>query len=164
MCLFEITNLYDYIYQCFNINIRKRIHTCGYVIMPDELITLVYSNNKQIPISDIFSETKRFLAYRIVKTLKKKGRNDLLKIMHDSVSILDAKKGQLHYVFQTSCEIEKIVSEKIFRNKLYYIHTKPVSGIWKLTENYTEYIHSSAKFYESGLEGIYKVIHFKDIS
>lgn len=164
MCLFELTNLYEYIYHCFNMNIRKRVYTTGYVIMPDQLQTLVYSKNKQIPIVEIFSETKRFLAYEIVKRLEKLGRNDLLKIMHDSVSLLDANKGQKHNVFHTSCDIKKIVSEKILRQRLYYMHTRPLSGNWNLAENYTDYLHSSAKYYESGLEGIYKVIHFSAVS
>ena len=164
MCLFEITNLYDYVYQCFNMNLRKSVYTTGYVIMPDQLMSLVYSKNKHISVKDIFSETKRFLAYEIVKRLKKLGRYDILEMLHESVSVFDANKGQLHNVFHFSCEIENLVSDYIFRKKLYYIHTKPVSGKWKLSDNYTDYIHSSAKFYESGLEGIYKVVHFKEVS
>ena len=38
----------------------------------------------------------------------------------------------------------------------------PVSGKWKLVDDYIDYIHSSARFYELGEEGVYKVIHYSE--
>ncbi len=69
--LFEITNLYNFIYKCFDINKAKRIYTCGYVIMPNHLHTVIYTKNSEDTINLIIGETKRFMAYEIVKRLKK---------------------------------------------------------------------------------------------
>ncbi|MBK9228989.1 MAG: hypothetical protein IPL67_18495 [Ignavibacteria bacterium] len=40
----------------------------------------------------------------------------------------------------------------------------PVSGKWKLAENYLDYIHSSARFYELGEEGVFHVYHYQEIN
>lgn len=160
--LFEITNIYDFIYKCFDINKSKRVVTCGYVIMPNHLHTLVYTKNNQETINDIFGETKRFLAYEIVKRLRINKRYDFLRILQNSVTIKDSNKGQIHNVFETSSDIKRIFTEKFIRQKLNYMHKNPVSGKWRLVENYLDYTHSSARFYDLGKEGIYKVTHYND--
>ena len=161
--LFDMTNLYNFIYKCFNINKTKNIYTCGYVLMPNHLHKVVYSENSEDTINDIIGETKRFMAYEIVKKLKKSGRTDLLKMMHGSVNPRDAAKGQVHNVFEPSAGIKRILTEKFMVQKLNYIHRNPVSGKWRLVENYVDYKHSSAGFYEAGKQGVYKVIHYSDI-
>jgi len=161
--LFEITDLYNFIYKCFDINKARNIYTCGYVIMPNHLHTVVYTKNNKDTINEIIGEMKRFMAYEIVKRLKKAGRNDLLKLIHDSVNPNDALKGQSHNVFQTSSDIKRIFTDKFIIQKLNYIHRNPVSGKWRLVDNYVDYKHSSAKFYETGKQGIYKVIHYTDV-
>ena len=50
------------------------------------------------------------------------------------------------------------------RQKLNYMHKNPVSGKWKLAENYLDYIHSSARFYELGEEGVFHVYHYQEIN
>lgn len=43
------------------------------------------------------------------------------------------------------------------------MHKNPVSGKWKLVGHYLDYIHSSARFYDLGEEGLYKVYHNEEI-
>ncbi|MEO6693783.1 MAG: hypothetical protein ABIY50_13065 [Ignavibacteria bacterium] len=131
--------------------------------MPNHLHKVVYTKNEVDTINDIIGETKRFLAYEIVKRLKKLGRNDLLKLMHESVNKRDALKGQIHNVFQPSSDIKRVLTEKFMTQKLNYIHRNPVSGKWRLADNYIDYKHSSAKYYETGKQGIYKVIHYAGV-
>ena len=161
--LFEITNLYNFIYKCFDINKSKSIYNCGYVIMPNHLHKVVYTKNCTDTINDIIGESKRFMAYEIIKRLKKSGRNDLLKLMHESVNPVDSFKGQVHNVFQPSSDIKRITTEKFMKQKLNYIHRNPVSGKWRLADNYVDYKHSSARFYETGSQGIYNVIHYTGV-
>ncbi len=52
----------------------------------------------------------------------------------------------------------RIAGEKHFYlQKLSYIHNNPCSGIWKLAESPVDYIHSSAKYYATGEQGIYLI-------
>ncbi|MBK9226107.1 MAG: hypothetical protein IPL67_03360 [Ignavibacteria bacterium] len=55
------------------------------------------------------------------------------------------------------------MTEKFIRQKLNYMHKNPVSGKWKLVENYLDYIHSSARFYELGEEGVFMFITIKKL-
>ncbi len=161
--LFRITNLYDYIYKSFDSLKTKKVFVSGYVIMLNHIHVLVFTKNTEEIINNIIGTTKRFMAYEIVKRLKKAERNDLLKLMHDSINPINALKGQVHNVFQTSSDIKRIFTEKFMIQKLNYIHRNPVSGKWRLVDNYTVYKHSSAGFYELGEQGIYKVIHYMDV-
>jgi hypothetical protein len=43
------------------------------------------------------------------------------------------------------------------------MHANPVSGKWNLAEVFTDYLHSSAKFYELNEQGIYPLTHFKEL-
>ncbi|MBS1552351.1 MAG: hypothetical protein JST15_09830 [Bacteroidetes bacterium] len=159
---FEITDFYNYIYRSFDILKAKNIFTCGYVIMPNHLHSLVFTKNETKEINFHIGETKRFMSYEIVSRLKKRKRADLLKIMEDTVKPNESKKKKIHNVFQPSSDIKEIFTEKFIRQKLNYMHKNPLSGKWKLVEDYIDYIHSSARFYELGEGGLYKVIHYSE--
>jgi hypothetical protein len=73
------------------------------------------------------------------------------------------RKKKKHNVFRPSEDIKEIMTEKFMRQKLNYMHKNPVSGKWKLAENYLYYIHSSARFYELGEEGVFHVYHYSII-
>jgi len=115
--------------------------------MPNHLHLIVYTQNEINTINDIIAETKRFMAYEIVRRLKVAGRNDLLKFLYDTVNPGERLKDKIHNVFQPSADIKRIITEKFIIQKLKYIHRNPVSGKWKLVYNYLDYIHSSARYY-----------------
>lgn len=118
--------------------------------MPNHLHSLVFTKSEEMTINFMIGETKRFMSYEIIKRLKKDGRNDLIKIMHDTVDLNELKKKKIHNVFEPSADIKEIVTKKFMRQKLNYIHKNPVSGKWNLVDNYTDYKHSSAAFYDLG--------------
>jgi len=47
--------------------------------------------------------------------------------------------------------------------KLNYMHHNPVKGKWNLVHDFVLYPPSSAKFYQTGVQGVYKVTHYKDV-
>jgi len=47
--------------------------------------------------------------------------------------------------------------------KINYIHMNPVSGKWMLVNDFTDYEHSSASFYEKGLIRSFKPMHYIDL-
>ena len=69
------------------------------------------------------------------------------------------ERGKQHEVFQTSFDMKLCRTYKFVQQKLDYIHANPVSKKWMLANNAIEYVHSSAKFYETGEQGIYDVTH-----
>ena len=86
--------------------------------MPNHLHLLAYYENKEIEINFLIGETKRFMAYEIVKRLGKLNRNDLLKLMHESVTPHERAKGKKHNVFRPSEDIKELITEKFVKQKL----------------------------------------------
>jgi hypothetical protein len=44
--------------------------------------------------------------------------------------------------------------------KLDYIHDNPCKGVWNLAMNAIDYPHSSAKYYQTGEQGIYAITSY----
>jgi len=148
--LFEMTCLYDHIYQWFEILVKYGVFNCGYVVMPNHLHLLAYTINSEKAINNIIGTGKRFMAYEIVERLEKLERMDLLKIMSDAVNPSERQRNKKHEVFEDSMDCKEIVTEKFIRQKLNYMHKNPVSGKWKLVNHYLDYEYSSARFYDLG--------------
>lgn len=55
-----------------------------------------------------------------------------------------------------------IYSEKVFLQKLDYIHQNPLKEKWNLSVHQEDYKYSSAKFYQTGLDTFGILTHFKD--
>ncbi|MBS1550474.1 MAG: hypothetical protein JST15_00210, partial [Bacteroidetes bacterium] len=130
--LFEITNLYYFVYQWFEILTKFQVYNCGYVIMPNHIHLLVYTQNSERAINNIIGTGKRFMAYEIVKRLEIYKRTDLLLIMASAVTKSERKRNKKHEVFQDSLDCKEVITEKFIRQKLNYIHKNPVNGKWKL--------------------------------
>ena len=160
--LFEITNYYTNIYKWFDILENYGNKLIGYVIMPDHIHFLLFLHEKNKIINNLISNGKRFMAYDIVKILKNQNNCSIINILKDGVSENEMGKGKNHQVFEPSFDAKICWSEEVIVQKLDYIHHNPVFGIWNLVGDFTEYIHSSAKYYETGVQGIYPVMHYKD--
>ena len=87
----------------------------------------------------------------------------LLDFLASELTEREKKKGQLHKVFTDSFDAKGIYSEKFFNQKMNYIHRNPVSGKWQLANDFTEYEHSSASFYETGEVKAYEPFDFRSL-
>lgn len=109
----------------------------------------------------VIGNGKRFFAYEIVKRLQKQGEDKLLEVMERSVSPIDRKNKKLHEVFRASYDAKECFTEDFIIQKLSYIHKNSISKKWNLVENYLDYMHSSARFYELNEEhSEFKLKHF----
>ena len=54
-------------------------------------------------------------------------------------------------------------SYKFIDQKLEYIQANPCRGIWNLASEEYEYTHSSAKYYQTGEQGVYIVTNYADL-
>lgn len=160
--LFEEAQAYDAVYTWFEHLKKDGCHVLAYVIMPNHLHCLLFPTNEKKNLNLLVAEGKRFIAYAIIKNLKKARKTEILRILKEGVMENEKKKGKIHQVFQLSFDARKCFDEKIEMQKLEYIHHNPVSGKWNLAEDYTKYTHSSASYYELGKENKY-VTHYKNI-
>lgn len=143
-------NGYDLVYKWFDYLKTKDHHVMTYVIMPNHVHVILYFPDPGFNLNKIIGNGKRFIAYEIIKRLNNANEQDTLTFLSQAVSERERKKGQRHKVFTDSFDAKGINNEKFFNQKLNYIHRNPVSGKWQLVNDYTEYEHSSASFYETG--------------
>ena len=144
------------VYNWFDVLKKNHHQVIGYVIMPNHLHAILYFPEPGYNLNKIIGVAKRFMAYEIIKRLEEMNRNDLLEYLFGAVTKREKRKAQRHKVFEESFDAKGINSEKFLLQKLNYIHRNPVSGRWNLVNDYTEYAHSSASFYETG-----KIINYE---
>jgi len=160
--LFKICNAYHAVYKWFDHLIEQGHYIIGYVIMPSHVHAIIAFTNTGKSINTIVSNGKRFLAYDLVKRLKEMNSNLILNELNNDLNNTEKKEGKIHGVFETSFDWKECRTEKFIQQKLNYIHWNPCKGN-KLVELPEQYIHSSAKFYITGEQGIYAVTSFMEL-
>jgi REP element-mobilizing transposase RayT len=144
--LFSITNLYNEIYEWFNILVARGNEIEAFVIMPNHLHLLIFVNENE-NINKLLANGKRFLAYGIVKRLELQKQNEILEQLQLAVTAKEKQRQKKHRVFEVSSDIKPCYTEKFLLQKLNYIHNNPVMSKWKLADLPETYFHSSACFY-----------------
>ncbi len=175
--LFSIANAYDLIYKWFDyLKDSAQIKVTAYVIMPNHVHVILFFPAENYNLNTIISNAKRFMAYEIVNRLKQLNENNILqqlegslserekkKGQEGSLSEREKKKGQLHKVFKDSFDAKPIYTRQFLLQKIQYIHLNPVRGKWKLVNDWREYEHSSASFYELNKIMHYQPLHYDEL-
>lgn len=161
--LFSITDAYGAVNKWFDSLYENKQKVLGYVIMPNHIHVLLYFPEMNKSLNTIIGNAKRFMAYAIVKKLEEKKDFELLQEMYDSVKKSERKKMQRHKVFEESFDAKECYSNEFVYQKLEYMHKNPVSKKWRLVNDFTDYPHSSAAFYERGIQQYDKLQHVKEI-
>ena len=130
--------------------------------MQNHLHFIIYLDESTKSLNYIVSNLKRFWAYEIVKRLEKKSEINLIKFLQSEVVSAEKAKGKIHQVFRLSFDAKECYNEKVFYQKLNYIHSNPVNGKWNLAKTYLEYEYSSASYYDSNSEKPYFLFDFRD--
>jgi REP element-mobilizing transposase RayT len=149
MSLFEITQSYDLVYNWLKLADEKyQVKTLAFVIMPNHVHLLVYLTNDKVNLNTIISNAKRFMAYALIERLKLGENHALLNTLAMACTEKEKAKGQKHKAFEPSFDAKPVYNIDFLHQKLDYIHHNPVSGKWNLCNEFTDYMHSSAAFYE----------------
>ena len=152
--IFVIDRYYDLIYKWFDyMKKRYKNKIYGYVIMPSHIHCLIKITDKSPKLSILIQNAKRFLAYQIVALLKQDNNINLLYFFQSNSQI---NKGAKHKIFENNYDSLVIQSEKLFLQKLNYIHNNPCVEKWKLAKVPEYYKHSSAANYILG-KGFYNI-------
>jgi REP element-mobilizing transposase RayT len=160
--LINISNGYDLIYKWFD-HLKSNGHYInGYVIMPNHVHLLISFKRTKQPINTIIGNGKRFIAYEIVKRLEKCSEQQLLMELSKHV-VYSRRSNKKHNVWELSFDWKLCNSDKFITQKLNYIHMNPCNSKWNLCSVMDDYLHSSAKFYETGVQGIYAIDHVEVI-
>jgi len=162
--LFEQANAYDSVYNWFNYLQHQGHSIVGYVIMPNHVHVIINFITTEKSINTIISNGKRFIAYDIVKKLQDQQQIIVLQQLSNARTETEIKNNKKHKVFETSFDWKCCDSEKFMEQKLNYLHSNPCKGKWHLAKTPIDYWHSSAKFYLTGLQGVFIVKHYKSLA
>jgi REP-associated tyrosine transposase len=73
-------------------------------------------------------------------------------------------KDKLHQIWERNSLSIDLWSEKVFIQKLNYIHNNPVKHPWYLVKHPEDYKYSSAKFYSTGIDDFGFLTHYRESS
>ena len=132
--------------------------------MPNHFHVLLFLSHTGTGLNHLVGDCKRFMAYDIVNSLRRQGKESLLQNLKFGVQRKEKLKGKIHQVFKSSFDAKQCFTECMIEQKLEYIHHNPVKGNWKLVDDFTDYTHSSAAFYELGRAGVVDIRHYKDLN
>lgn len=140
--LFSITGAYHIVYKWFDTLRSKGHHIIAYVIMPSHIHALIAFVECEDSINSIIANSKRFMAYALVKELRLLNQQHILRLMADWVNDTDRKRNKQHEVFEPSFDCKHCYSIRFLKQKADYIHMNPCKqGLVTLPE---AYIHGSA--------------------
>ena len=111
----------------------------------------------------MIGDGKRFIGYEIIKRLTEKNEKALLTQLSGAVNRSDRKRGKLYELWEDSFDWKECTGTAFVEQKLLYMHNNPCSGKYILVTNPEDYVHSSAKYYLTGLQGVYPVTDYTDL-
>lgn len=156
--LIQLTNAYDLIYSWFDY-LRQHNHlVVSYVIMPNHIHLMLAYHGGDKSLNTLIGNGKRFLSYEIIERLKRAGNTRLLDKLQTAVNHSELRKQKKYAVFRNSFDALHCYTQKFILQKINYIHANPCSKKWMLAEDIIQYEHSSARYYETGEQGLYPVI------
>ncbi len=163
LSLFEESNVFDYFPTLIKHMKIAGITISGYVIMPNHFHLLVFVHSNSSNLNKRIGTSKRFLAYEIIKRLKKRNKIEILEILEEGVRQEEKRKGKKHQVFQPSFDAKEVQGENEIVRVLDYIHHNPVSKKWMLVKDFINYPYSSAQFYLSGNQNGIQIVDYRAV-
>jgi len=163
MPLIELTNSYDLVYKWFDYLKTKGHYITGYVIMPNHVHALIGFQNTGKSINKIVGDGKRFMAYEIVNRFQVMFELEILDQLSAAVELTDRLRGKKHEVWEDSFDWKDCRSHFFMNQKLDYMHGNPCTSKWNLALSPGEYLHSSARFYIYGEQGVYIVTNVNEL-
>jgi putative transposase len=133
----------------------EKIKLSAFVIMPNH-IHLAWKINNKLKLADVQRDFLKFTAQMIKNDLIKTNKN-LLKKFHVGL------KDREYQIWQRKPLKIDLITEKVTKQKIDYIHYNPVNEKWKLCNEPQEYKYSSAKFYCEGIDEWNFLTHYNEV-
>lgn len=133
---------------------RGLVTIYAFVIMPNHM-HLLWQLHDQVARPDFQRDFLKFTARSLIHFMK---FND--DPMYEGLRVSAADRQ--YQVWERNSLNIAICSEKIFIQKLNYIHRNPLQPRWNLCESSCDYKYSSAKFYETGINDFGILTHFRE--
>jgi len=124
-----------------------RMSLYAFVLMPSHLHTIVKPIG--FDIGSLLQNFGSYTAHAILKQLRIDQQESLLHYFHEQ----RRDKRHQHSIWQ-DIQAKNIYSRKFLKQKLEYIHNNPVDKDWDLVAKRADYLYSSARFYDRGIQPV----------
>jgi putative transposase len=124
----------------------------GYVLMPNH-IHLILHFAKGANRIDLMRDFKKFTSTKVRQEIEKYAPEKLEKLRYH-------KDNQVFKVWKEQFDELYLISRELLEVKLDYIHNNPLQSHWNLANRPEEYLYSSARFYEEGIQNKVVVSHY----
>jgi putative transposase len=129
----------------------RKIALYAYALLPSHLCLLCRPLRGEVRrLVEGFAD---FTAARMAATLRRRGRGPLMHYLHSK-----SGEGKPGAPVWGDLRIQEVLDRPKLRSLLEFIHQKPVSTEWKLADPRSDYLYSSACFYDLGREPIIPVV------
>lgn len=126
---------------------HNRILLFAFVIMPTHLHCILKPTNCSI--SGILQQFGSYTAHQIINNLQSDQHIEVLNEFH-----LFRRHPDRQYSIWQDIQAKNIFTQKYLEQKLEYIHNNPVTNESNLTDERSNYVYSSACFYDNGIKPI----------
>lgn len=131
---------------------RNQVRVYAFVIMPNHM-HLIWQLHDEIVREDFQRDFLKFTARSLLAFMM---MNDD-PLFHSTPVIAADRKRQ---IWERNSLWIDLYTEKVFLQKLKYIHNNPLQGKWRLAELPELYRYSSARFYEEGIDEFQVITHY----
>ncbi len=126
----------------------------GYVLMPNHIHLIVHFVSGKDRVG-FMRDFKRYTALNVRKEIESHKPAYLQAIYHKG-------HGQQYKIWQDRFDELYLESRSLLEAKLDYIHNNPLQSYWNLATKPSDYLYSSALFYEEGAQNKVIVRHYRD--
>lgn len=151
--LFTIGNSIQLISESLNFCSNKyHAAILGYVLMPNHIHLLV-QYTQVINRIDFMRDFKQYTSTKVRQAIAQYQWGKLERLLY--------QKGEQNYkLWQDRFDELYLASRELLEIKLNYIHNNPIQIHWNLAKQPSEYLYSSAMFYEKGIQNSVEVNHY----
>ena len=132
---------------------KKQVTIYAFVIMPNHM-HIIWQLHDGIIKEDFQRDFCKFTARSILQFMRM-NEDPLLGFL--KVTTPDRK----YQVWKRNSLSIEIYSEKVFLQKMNYVHNNPIHAKWRLADLPENYLYSSALFYETGIDPFGLITHFR---
>jgi len=128
---------------------KRNLEISAYVLMKNHFHLICRSDK----LANAVSSIKSYSAKKIIQQLKEDNRFNILKLFEQNK--LPSKKDRQYQIWQEGFHPQELTNEKIYRQKLNYIHNNPITAGY--VDDILKWEYCSAVDYYEEKEGVIKL-------
>ena len=133
---------------------KQELTVYGFVIMPNH-VHLILQLHDGVMRSNFQRDFLKYTAKELISKYRQSGDS-----IFDRCFVNDSDRA--FQIWERNSLHIDLFSERVFMQKLSYIHHNPIKGKWQLANSPQDYYWSSARFYDTGIDDFGILTHWRE--